>query len=345
MKDQKELLKKCLVNDTPAIVFQGTDSCALEILQAAEAIYRKNGCSPEFLHDFQENVVGNFKAYQKGNSEVLKLPDLTEGEKEVQKYFQEETIKSLPNEIQAFEQSLKQNGFLLINERIVEDGGYILNNNKEYCTLIGKNKDYEFAINHNKDANKTSYFIFSNDCNIPERIGDYIDFKACFSEIMYKHPLHQKKDSELRNLIKQYEILGYPDISKAIEQYSLSFENISNNSNFKYTIGNVHVCNNNSKELKGTISIYNTENMLMSELTNLSIHDKATGKIEPLHTGDIDLCSQPPESIKKLLSGNKVEMKNKLGLNKIVGLNKTATGWGISIAKQTFNVADSSAGI
>ena len=33
MKDQKELLKKCLVNDIPAIVFQGSDSCAVEILQ------------------------------------------------------------------------------------------------------------------------------------------------------------------------------------------------------------------------------------------------------------------------------------------------------------------------
>ena len=42
MKDQKELLKKCLVNDIPAIVFQGSDSCAVEILQAAENIYRKN---------------------------------------------------------------------------------------------------------------------------------------------------------------------------------------------------------------------------------------------------------------------------------------------------------------
>ena len=30
MKDQKELLKKCLVNDIPAIVFQGSDSCAVE---------------------------------------------------------------------------------------------------------------------------------------------------------------------------------------------------------------------------------------------------------------------------------------------------------------------------
>ena len=54
MKDQKELLKKCLVNDIPAIVFQGSDSCAVEILQAAENIYRKNGCSPEFLIDFHE---------------------------------------------------------------------------------------------------------------------------------------------------------------------------------------------------------------------------------------------------------------------------------------------------
>ena len=43
MKDQKSLLAKCLHNDIPAIVFQGSDSCAIEILQAAEKIYRKNG--------------------------------------------------------------------------------------------------------------------------------------------------------------------------------------------------------------------------------------------------------------------------------------------------------------
>ncbi len=33
MKDQKSLLAKCLHNDIPAIVFQGSDSCAIEILQ------------------------------------------------------------------------------------------------------------------------------------------------------------------------------------------------------------------------------------------------------------------------------------------------------------------------
>ena len=89
MKDQKELLKKCLVNDIPAIVFQGSDSCAVEILQAAENIYRKNGCSPEFLIDFHENVVENFKAYQLENSIATKLPDLTTSEKEAFYILQE----------------------------------------------------------------------------------------------------------------------------------------------------------------------------------------------------------------------------------------------------------------
>lgn len=92
MKDQKSLLAKCLHNDIPAIVFQGSDSCAIEILQAAEKIYRKNGCSPEFLKDFHENVVDNFKVYQQENKSEIKLPDLTPSEKKHSIFFKKRSL-------------------------------------------------------------------------------------------------------------------------------------------------------------------------------------------------------------------------------------------------------------
>ena len=41
MKDQKSLLAKCLHNDIPAIVFQGSDSCAIEILQSPKKYTEK----------------------------------------------------------------------------------------------------------------------------------------------------------------------------------------------------------------------------------------------------------------------------------------------------------------
>ena len=53
MKDQLRLLRDCINNDRPAVVFQGDDFCAPEILEAAKEIYRKHGCSEEFLFDWQ----------------------------------------------------------------------------------------------------------------------------------------------------------------------------------------------------------------------------------------------------------------------------------------------------
>lgn len=51
MKDQIRLLRDCFHNEVPAVVFQGNDSCAGEILEAAKEIYQKHGCSEEFLYD------------------------------------------------------------------------------------------------------------------------------------------------------------------------------------------------------------------------------------------------------------------------------------------------------
>lgn len=41
MKDQVKLLRACINNEIPAIVFQGDDKCAPEILEAALRIYKK----------------------------------------------------------------------------------------------------------------------------------------------------------------------------------------------------------------------------------------------------------------------------------------------------------------
>ena len=187
MKDQKELLKKCLVNDIPAIVFQGSDSCAVEILQAAENIYRKNGCSPEFLIDFHENVVENFRAYQLENSIATKLPDLTTSEKEAFYILQEKEEAYFPIHIKDFEQHLKDYGFTRTYENTTSYGKYLLLKEKDYIGITGNNGNYDFAINYSKESNQISYFVFSDDPNYPERIGDYNSLKTCFSDIMSRH--------------------------------------------------------------------------------------------------------------------------------------------------------------
>ena len=203
MKDQKELLKKCLVNDIPAIVFQGSDSCAVEILQAAENIYRKNGCSPEFLIDFHENVVENFKAYQLENSIATKLPDLTTSEKEAFYILQEKEEAYFPIQIKDFEQHLKDYGFTRTYENTTSYGKYLLLKEKDYIGITGNNGNYDFAINYSKESNQISYFVFSDDPSYPERIGDYNSLKTCFSDIMSRHPL-KEETNELFTVVENY---------------------------------------------------------------------------------------------------------------------------------------------
>lgn len=82
MKDQLVLLRKCLVNEIPAVVFQGDDSCTVEVLEAAIEIYRKHGASREFLYDFQL-LINDVKAYQKQNPHNVKLADMSSSEKEL----------------------------------------------------------------------------------------------------------------------------------------------------------------------------------------------------------------------------------------------------------------------
>lgn len=76
MKDQIRLLRDCFHNEIPAVVFQGNDSCAGEILEAAKKIYQKHGCSQEFLYDWQM-LINEVKAYQQESPEQVQLPQLT----------------------------------------------------------------------------------------------------------------------------------------------------------------------------------------------------------------------------------------------------------------------------
>lgn len=82
MKDQLRLLRDCINNDIPAVVFQGDDSCAPEILEAAKEIYRRNGCTEEFLYDWQL-LIDEVKAYQAECSDRVKLPKLSPTEMEI----------------------------------------------------------------------------------------------------------------------------------------------------------------------------------------------------------------------------------------------------------------------
>ena len=82
MKDQLRLLRDCINGDIPAVVFQGDDRCAPEILEAAKEIYRKNGCSEEFLYDWQL-LIDDVKAYQSESPDTVKLPKLSQTEIEL----------------------------------------------------------------------------------------------------------------------------------------------------------------------------------------------------------------------------------------------------------------------
>lgn len=90
MKDQIKLLRDCFYKDIPAVVFQGTDSCAPEILETAKEIYRSHGCSEEFLYDWLL-LIDEVKAFQKENPLAVKLARLSPTEMEM---IREEIAKS-----------------------------------------------------------------------------------------------------------------------------------------------------------------------------------------------------------------------------------------------------------
>lgn len=100
----------------------------------------------------------------------------------------------------------------------------------------------------------------------------------------------------------------------------------------------VELQSSGSKSLIGDVSHSSGQ----EQISSYRILDKSTGKTEPLHINGIDLGKQSPETIKKLLSGQQVEMSTKSGTTQMMGLSKSPAGWTLQIGKQIFNTANSS---
>lgn len=190
---QKRNLFACLKNEIPVIVFQGTDACAVDILKAASLIYKNSGIDKdEELSKELNDLISNFESYQKENISTTKIPSLSPVEKDI---IKEEMESHNPVEISDFKNKLASAGFIQINDNIVQNGTYILTNDEEVNSIVAKHGDYELAINYGREKEQISYFIFSNDPKYPEKVPDYLSFKACFVDIMQQHTLNDLKNS------------------------------------------------------------------------------------------------------------------------------------------------------
>jgi hypothetical protein len=107
------------------------------------------------------------------------------------------------------------------------------------------------------------------------------------------------------------------------------------------SIKDVEIETSGSRTLIGDI----TEDNGAVSISNLRIKDATTGKIEQLQSNGIDLSNQSSETIKKLLSGQKVETTSINGISNLIGLNKTPLGWGLTVSKQLYGMAEASAEI
>lgn len=74
MKDQRKLLHKCMHAEIPVFVLCGSDSCAIEALEAYYGIAKRKGCSQEFLDDL-ELLINDFRTFRKEEPEKVRLPD------------------------------------------------------------------------------------------------------------------------------------------------------------------------------------------------------------------------------------------------------------------------------
>lgn len=74
-KDQRRLLARCLESEIPVFVLTGTDQCAMAALRAYTAECHKLGCEPSFIQDLDTNVIPDFEAFQREESDKVKLPD------------------------------------------------------------------------------------------------------------------------------------------------------------------------------------------------------------------------------------------------------------------------------
>ena len=108
---------------------------------------------------------------------------------------------------------------------------------------------------------------------------------------------------------------------------------------------NQELFSSGSKTLIGDITISRTGSGTKVEISNYRIKDIATGLTEALHIKGIDLCNQPTDSIKKLLSGGKVALKDMKGTTNLFNLAKGPNRWTLVIGKQIFASTDQAAEI
>lgn len=163
---------------------------------------------PSFLRTILEDVQKSSNFILTEVEKKYQIKNAVETEKNIgnsQKPLQEEKEKiniNYLNEITDFETRLIDNGFIKTKEIPLSHGKYCLTEEG----IIGKNGDYEFAINFNKENNQISYFVFSNDPQYPERIGDYNNLKTCFSDIMSNFPLINNEKTD--NIIGRINFYG-----------------------------------------------------------------------------------------------------------------------------------------
>mgnify|MGYP000002415129 FL=1 len=74
MKDQHQVLHKCLVEDVPAFVLTGKDVCAIATLKTYLQPAIEKGGSDEFVNDMVL-VLREFERFQHEEPKKVKIPD------------------------------------------------------------------------------------------------------------------------------------------------------------------------------------------------------------------------------------------------------------------------------
>ena len=74
MKDQHQVLHKCLTEDVPAFVLTGKDVCAIATLKTYLQTAIEKGCGDEFVNDMVL-VLREFERFQHEEPKKVKIPD------------------------------------------------------------------------------------------------------------------------------------------------------------------------------------------------------------------------------------------------------------------------------
>lgn len=74
MKDQKNLVGRCISNEIPVFVITGNDALAMTALHYYCAMAEYKHCNGEFIEDLK-CLINDFEKYQKEEKQNIKLPD------------------------------------------------------------------------------------------------------------------------------------------------------------------------------------------------------------------------------------------------------------------------------